>query len=191
MTLLVRAVLLAMGALVVGAILVLSGVVPIKASSGHWRITAAFLDFAKTRSVSTHSWGIKPPQPLDDQALILGGAAHYESACLVCHGAPGRRGTFVTGAMTPPPPELTGRIRRWTQGELFTIVKHGIKLTGMPAWPVQQRDDEVWAMVAFLRRLPELDAAAYGRLVYGESESGHAPPALARIGDASPPVAVQ
>ena len=39
------------------------------------------------------------------------------------------------------------------------IVKHGIKFTGMPAWAAQQRDDEVWAMVAFLRRLPSLDGA--------------------------------
>jgi cytochrome c553 len=64
---------------------------------------------------------------------------------------------------------LTGRLARWTPEELFSIVKHGIKFTGMPAWPAQQRDDEVWAMVAFLRRMPQLDAAAYRRLAYGET----------------------
>jgi cytochrome c553 len=71
-------------------------------------------------------------------------------------------------AMTPRPPELTPRLARWTPQELFSIVKHGIKFTGMPAWPVQQRDDEVWAMVAFLRRMPQLDGAAYRTLVFGE-----------------------
>ena len=70
------------------------------------------------------------------------------------------------GAMTPPPPELTPRLSRWRPQDLFSIVKHGIKFTGMPAWPAQQRDDEVWAMVAFLRRMPELNAAAYRDLVY-------------------------
>ena len=39
----------------------------------------------------------------------------------------------------------------------------------MPAWPSQQRDDEVWAMVAFLQKLPGLDEAGYRRLVHGES----------------------
>jgi cytochrome c553 len=157
-----------MGALMVAAVMVVSGVVPIKASSGHWWITAVFLDFAKTRSVSTHAWGIEAP-PLDDEALVLRGAGHYESACLPCHGGPGRKLPPVMAAMTPPPPELTTRLTRWTPEQLFSIVKHGIKFTGMPAWPVQQRDDEVWAMVAFLRRMPQLDAAAYRRLAYGDA----------------------
>jgi cytochrome c553 len=47
-------------------------------------------------------------------------------------------------------------------------VKHGLKFTGMPAWPSQQRDDEVWAMVAFLITLPQLGADEYRRLVNGE-----------------------
>jgi cytochrome c553 len=49
--------------------------------------------------------------------------------------------------------------------ELFYIVKHGVKFTGMPAWPAPTRDDEVWAMVAFLRRLPGLEPEAYRQLV--------------------------
>ena len=151
------------GAAAVAAIAVLSGIVPIKASSGHWPITAAFLDFAKTRSVSTHSWGIRAPA-LDDAGLVSKGAGHYEIACQPCHGGPGRPIPPVVGAMTPPPPALGARLARWSPEELFSIVKHGIKFTGMPGWPVQQRDDEVWAMVAFLRRLPALDAAAYQRL---------------------------
>jgi cytochrome c553 len=48
----------------------------------------------------------------------------------------------------------------------------GVKFTAMPAWPSARRDDEVWAMVAFLRRLPGLDAAAYQRLVRGDEVAG-------------------
>ena len=158
---------MATGAIVVGAALLISGVVPIGASSGHWTITAALLDFAKTRSVATHSWGINPPS-LGDDMLVLRGGGHYESACVACHGGPGRSIPPVMMAMTPSPPLLADRIARWAPEELFSIVKHGIKFTGMPGWPVQQRDDEVWAMVAFLRRLPDLDGAAYRRLVFGE-----------------------
>lgn len=176
---------MAVGGMMIAALLVVSGVMPIKASSGHWAITAAFLDFAKTRSVSTYSWGITAP-PLDDEAMVLRGAGHYESACLPCHGGPGRSIPPVVAAMTPPPPELTGQIRRWAPEELFSIVKHGIKFTGMPAWPVQQRDDEVWAVVAFLRRMPSLDGAAYRRLVEGELDTTRVPQDPVRAGEEAP-----
>jgi cytochrome c553 len=177
---------MAAGALVIAAFGVLSGIVPIKASSGHWGITAAFLDFAKTRSVATYSWGIRAPG-LDDDSLVLKGAGHYETACLPCHGGPGRDIPPVMTAMTPAPPALNEqRLGRWSPEELFVIVKHGIKFTGMPGWPVQQRDDEIWAMVAFLRRLPALDATAYRQLVYGDVP--HTELASGGTVDATPPV---
>jgi hypothetical protein len=136
-------------AITAGVLLLISGIVPIKASSGHWKITAFILDFAKVRSVSTHSWGITPP-PLEDDLLITRGAAHYENGCVPCHGGPGRVIPPVMAAMLPTPPELRQRLSRWRPEELFSIVKHGIKFTGMPPWPAQERDDEVWAVVAFL-----------------------------------------
>jgi len=71
--------------------------------------------------------------------------------------------------MTPPPPHLSKRIAEWDPEQLFYIVKHGIKFTGMPAWPSQQRDDEVRAMVAFLLVLPTLDAEAYRQLAHGDT----------------------
>jgi cytochrome c553 len=74
--------------------------------------------------------------------------------------------------MTPQPPYLPPVLSKYEDAEVFYIVKHGIKFTGMPAWPAQGRDDEVWAMVAFLRALPRLDAAGYERLVRGEAAAG-------------------
>ena len=181
----------ASAALVAAALVVVSGVVPIKASSGHWAITARLLDFAKLRSVATHSLGIQAPS-LDDETLVLRGAGHYESGCYPCHGRPGTGVPPVMAAMTPAPPELTDRLSRYTPEQIFSIVKHGIKFTGMPAWPVQQRDDEVWAMVAFLRRMPDLDAAGYRRLAFGEAAivPGAEPPVPASAA-AAPPRAVQ
>jgi cytochrome c553 len=168
------------------ALVVVSGAVPIKASSGHWWITAKFLDFAKVRSVATHSWSIPEAPQLDDEALVLRGAGHYETGCFPCHGGPAGEVPPVMAAMTPPPPELSGRVARWKPEELFSIVKHGIKFTGMPAWPAQQRDDEVWAIVAFLRRMPELDAAAYRLLAYGDA-SGSGTATVPGIGETPPP----
>jgi cytochrome c553 len=159
-----------------GAAVMISGVVPIKASTGHWPITALLLDFAKLRSVATYSLGINPP-PLDDAALVLRGASHYAIGCHPCHGGPAGDIPPIMQAMTPPPPALTDGLSRYRSRELFSIVKHGIKFTGMPAWPAAQRDDEVWALVAFLRRMAQLTPGEYHRLAAG---AGGVPPATAQ-----------
>ena len=150
---------------VAAAVVLVSGVVPIRASSGHWPITERLLDFAKVQSVRTYSLGVQAP-PLDDHALVVRGAAHYAVGCEPCHGSPDVRVPPVMAAMTPAPPALSGdRLTRWQPKHLFSIVKHGIKFTGMPGWPVQQRDDEVWAVVAFVARLSRMERAEYRRLV--------------------------
>jgi len=156
--------------LVVSTLVVVSGIVPIKASSGHWPITKWFLQFSKNRSVATHSQAIEPP-PLDDPARVLRGAGHFETACARCHGSPLRDRSPVALASTPTPPKLPPLIQKREPRELFYVVKHGILFTGMPAWPAQSRDDEVWDMVAFLIQLPAMDDQAYRDLVFLESNS--------------------
>ena len=173
------------------AMVVVSGIVPIGASSGHWPITERLLDFAKVQSVKTHSLRVPSPPPLDDHAVIVRGAAHYAVGCEPCHGSPDVPVPPVMAAMTPPPPALTGeRLTRWKPKHLFSIVKHGIKFTGMPAWPVPQRDDEVWAVVAFLVRMPTMGGAEYRRLAHRDP----ADTSLAQLpsaGTLQPPQAVR
>lgn len=146
-----------------GFLFVASGIMPIKASSGHWTITAWFLNFAMRRSVITHSIGMKAPQ-LDDPGLVVKGATHYEFGCRPCHGGPHLPQPVIAAQMTPHPPHLPPEIPKWQADELFYIVKHGVKFTGMPAWPAQQRDDEIWAVVAFLLKMPKLTAEEYQKL---------------------------
>jgi cytochrome c553 len=146
----------------------LTGVVPIQASPGHWAATAYVLDLIKKRSVYTYSRFIVAPA-LDAPALIVRGAAHYESGCRPCHGSPLSPRTPLVMRMTPHPPELPARVARWDNRELFQIVKHGIKFTAMPAWLAPQRADEIWATVAFLRTLPELTPDRYRQLAFGET----------------------
>jgi len=174
------AVLLAVGGFVAAA----SGIVPIKASSGHWAITTWFLQFAKRRSVATHTVGLKTP-PLNNPDLVLQGAGHYETGCRPCHGSPDLSRPNIPQQMLPQPPDLIPAVATWEPDELFYIVKHGVKFTGMPAWPAQQRDDEVWAMVAFLLKLPQLDAKSYRQLVDGDrvvDDRDHPPAAAVSCG---------
>lgn len=163
-----HALLLALFAGVAALLFVGGGFVPIAASEGHWPVTRMLLQFAMHRSVATQSLGIQAP-PLDDPALVRKGAGHYASSCMPCHGAPGVERPVLPRAMLPEPPPLVRVMaaRQWSRPQLFWIVKHGIKYTAMPAWTTQRRDDEVWAMVAFLERLPRLSPEAFRRLAFG------------------------
>ncbi|MET0388902.1 MAG: c-type cytochrome [Polyangiales bacterium] len=175
--------LLGMVAIAVGGIALLAvtaGVVPIEASSGHWAITEKLLIFAKERTIAAHSFGRELP-PLDNPAWVLEGAGHYEGGCKPCHGSPELRHPRVPQAMLPPPPDLAEVVPHYTPAELFHIVKHGIKFTGMPAWPDQQRDDEVRSMVAFLLEYPKLDAAGYRLLVHGAASVPNPPQDMSEL----------
>lgn len=163
-----RLILSLAGVGVLGAgIAIWSGIYDVAASKGHWRPVGALLNFGMRMSVATHSRGVMVP-PLDDQALVRRGAGHFQGGCSPCHGAPGIPPNPLTRGMLPAPPELGPRIREWRPEELFRLVMHGLKYTGMPAWPALDRPDEVWAIVAFLHRLPELDVATYRNLAFGE-----------------------
>lgn len=153
-----------------GFLVAWSGLYSVAASRGHWAITTWLLHFTLRNSVETHSLGIRPPA-LDDPGLIRLGAGHFATGCAVCHGAPDTPSSVAFHHMLPKPPDLTHAADQWQAEELFWIVKNGFKFTGMPAWPAQGRDDEVWAMVAFLQALPELTPEQYGVLTGAE----HAP----------------
>lgn len=159
--------LLAVGGFLVAA----SGVIPIKASSGHWAVTEWFLRFSMKRSLATHSLGIEVPNNLTDPNLVVKGAGHYEIGCRSCHGEPGLPQPRIASRMLPMPPALAPRIRESNPKKLFYVVKHGMKFTGMPAWPSPHRDDEVWAMVAFLLKYPELGPDEYRKLVQREPKT--------------------
>jgi cytochrome c553 len=167
------------GLALAGAAVFWFGWIHIGASTGHWAITDWFLHTAMRRSVKFHSADAEVPPELDHPALIRRGAGHYETGCAPCHGSPARPRGPVPREMTPEPPGLAGRIDEWEPRHLYWIVKHGVKFTGMPAWPALSRDDEAWAVAAFLLAMPEMTAEEYQRLAYGEAwEELPAPGAL-------------
>lgn len=155
----VVAALAAVGGLLIAA----SGRVSVAASGGHSAPVAWFLHFTMRRAVRVQAAEIDAPT-LDDPALPTAAAVHFDRECALCHGSPRNPGLRTLGGSTPPPPALRDHVGQWRPRELFWIVLHGIKYTGMPSWPALEREDEVWMMVALLQRLPTLDAAAYDRL---------------------------
>lgn len=157
----------AVGIALAGLIFAWSGAYNVAASRGHFAVVELVLHFIMRNSVETHALAVPAPPPLDNPALQILGAGHFHRGCAPCHGAPGQRLNATAQKMLPPPPDLSDTAERWRDRELFWIVKHGIKYTGMPAWATQRRDDEVWALVAFLKALPALDVRGYARLAFG------------------------
>ncbi|WP_313606172.1 c-type cytochrome [Rhizobium sp.] len=155
-----------------------SGLMSVRASTGHWAVTDWFLHWVMRNSVSVRAVATGDVPPLNDPGLVPGAAGHFETGCAVCHGSPAQPRPDSVLAMLPPPPDLKVVVPEWADAELFEIVKHGVRFTGMPAWPVQSRDDEVWSMVAFLRKLPDMDAQAYIRAsgLHGLGHAGEVSP---------------
>lgn len=143
-----------------------SGLYNVAASAGHAPWIDRFLALGMRRSVIMHSLSVERPE-LDSPGLVRLGAGHFHVGCGNCHGSPSAPGNPIYEGMLPAPPDLTRHIERWSDEQLFWIVRHGLKYAGMPAWSGAQRDDEIWAVVAFLRELPALDQSAYFALAAG------------------------
>ncbi len=165
-----RAVATLVGLAAAGMLFAWSGLFNIAASSGHWPITDWFLHWTMRNSVRTYAAVTSPDDPADHSGMVSA-AGHFANACSICHGAPGVRPAPVMQAATPPAPDLAVNAKEWSDKQLFWILQHGVKYTGMPAWAVQDRPDEVRRMVAFVRRLPGMTAAQYDALV-AEADPG-------------------
>jgi len=83
---------------------------------------------------------------------VATGLAHYRENCVMCHGAPGVAGGELARGLNPPAPALQDpNSQDLTDGELFWTIKHGVRMSGMPAFGPAHSDDEIWALVAFVR----------------------------------------
>lgn len=153
------------------AALVLSGSYDIGADRPHWALTERVIDVLRDRSIERHADGITVPD-LDDPQRIRRGAEHYAEMCTSCHLAPGLHGTELREGLYPQPPDLS------THGvhdpaEAFWVIKHGVKLTAMPAWGRSHDDAAIWDMVAFVRQLPKMDQATFEAMAGRAADDGH------------------
>ena len=116
------------------------------------------------RSVQVRGLDLAVP-PLDEPARLVRGAACFRAHCVQCHGAPGVAPARMARSMQPVPGSLIDAARRWRPEEMYLITRDGIKMSGMPAWGLHLDEEELWATVAFLGRLPALSPAAYASAV--------------------------
>ena len=161
--------------LVTGSLLVLLGVAAVAICAGLYNIAADvphpqpvywLYETIRDRSVAARARDIVVPTDLNDSSRISKGAGQYAEMCSGCHLAPGMKRTEISRGLYPRAPELR-RQTNLTPAEQFWIVKHGVKMSGMPAWGVTHDDDLLWDVVAFVRQLPELTPEQYETLVKG------------------------
>jgi hypothetical protein len=158
--------------IVAGAVFVWSGRYNVSADSKHWAVTEWVLETVRERSIETASEGIRVPENFSDDSYYKQGAGNYQAMCSECHLAPGKSNTELRMGLYPLPPDLT-KTALEDPAETFWIVKHGLKMTGMPAWGASHADEDIWHMAAFVHKLRGMDAATYQALVdqYGGSHS--------------------
>jgi mono/diheme cytochrome c family protein len=151
---------LAVIAFISGVVVMFSGLINVAATNPHHPVTNFILSTTMDHSVRAHAKGITAP-PLDDPRMIMDGFRHYREMCVGCHLAPGIDSTEISEGLMPRPPRLQQEVEEWTPEELFWVTKNGVKLTGMPAWGPTHSDARMWAIVAFLEKLPHLTAEQY------------------------------
>lgn len=153
------AALAALGAVMAAAV-VFGGLYDVSSTRQHWQITHTVMETAMRQSVRLRARSIDEP-PLADQSMALRGAACFRDKCVQCHGAPGVSQGDIGKSMQPIPGPLVDARQHWRARELYWVTKHGIKMSGMPAWEYRLTDAELWDVVAFLQALPDLNATQY------------------------------
>lgn len=153
------------------SIFIYMGVYNIGADVPHSKLVSSTLAELRERAVANHSRHVRPPADLEDPKRVAAGAALYNEMCTGCHLGPGLAKSELSQGLYPSAPELAlGNDR--SAAEQFWIIKHGVKMSGMPAWGKTHDDQLIWNMVAFIRQLPELSPEQYKEAVANAPE-GH------------------
>ena len=184
------AVLAVIVAVVFAAIGVYSGLFNVAADEPHWGVTHWIIENLRERSIESRSDDIEVAANLDDAKVIAAGAGEYAEMCTGCHLAPGMKNSEMSTGLYPKPPNLTEHGAHRSPAQQFWIIKHGLKMSGMPAWGLTHDDERIWSMVAFVRKLPGLTPAAYQELIES-GEGGHHHDEMEQVDGAAKEVSVE
>ncbi|MHB1947898.1 MAG: c-type cytochrome [Gammaproteobacteria bacterium] len=132
----------------------------------HW-----LADTTRKRSIAVRAVEIKAPSNLNDPAVLMEGSNHYQEMCVECHRAPGLTDSETSKGLNPSPPNFSQmKNLDLSPAEIFWIIKNGIRMTGMPSWGVTHDDEKIWALTAFVRKLPHMTPAEY-QAITGKTKS--------------------
>jgi mono/diheme cytochrome c family protein len=115
----------------------------------------------RTASINRHATD-QPPANINDAQMVQAGAKAFDKhGCANCHGAPGVPWQKYSEGLHPDPPDLKEVVDH-TPAQLFWVIKNGINMTGMPSFALADaKDEEIWAIAAFIKKLPTVSEADY------------------------------
>src|SRR5262249_38148162 len=149
----------------------------------HWALVKV-----RTASIERHATD-QPPANFNEPAQVQAGARKYaELGCTTCHGAPGVTWAKFSEGLHPDPPDLKEVAGEITPPQLFRVIKNGINRPGRPGFAAPgAKDDELWAVVAFVKALPNVKEADYKAWTAPPAAPAAAPPAPPPAPSAAPP----
>ncbi|QOC23941.1 cytochrome c [Wenzhouxiangella sp. AB-CW3] len=151
----------------------LSGRMNVSADGTHWPITDRVLETVRVNSVARHAGDVSPDLPdLADTDLLHEAVVGFEDMCAACHTPPGGSPTAMAQGLNPPATDLAEAARERSPAELFWVTKHGIRMTGMPAWGPTHADAELTPVVALITRFPDFADDDYENLLAAAREAG-------------------
>lgn len=149
---------------------ILTGAYDVAADDRHetpvdWALTTTMRNSVQMRASDIDTPRLTP-------AMIAAGAPEYKAMCQHCHGGVGVERNEWSHGMRPKPPALAGDADRWKPREIFWIVRHGIKMTGMPSFGGSHDDRALWNIAAFVNALPTMSAEEYAAFPSAHGAAG-------------------
>jgi mono/diheme cytochrome c family protein len=149
------------GAIIAGAGLIYLRSTGLSARAEPGRLETAVAKGARRFAIPSDVQARRNPIALSPDALA-DGMGHYADHCAVCHANDGSGNTEMGKGLFPKAPDMRlPTTQNLSDGELFYIIEHGIRFTGMPGWSTgtQEGEESSWRLVLFLRHLPQLTPA--------------------------------
>lgn len=150
-----------------GAAFIYSGAYDVAATAPDASATQWALNTAMIQSVKSRAGSVQAPDQFTEEQ-VRNGFTEFSEMCVACHGAPGKERGEIGKGLNPRPPKLSKASEFWSASELFWIVKHGVKMTGMPAFGPTHTDDRIWSIVALLKQLPTMTPEQYDQMEQAE-----------------------
>jgi thiosulfate dehydrogenase len=120
------------------------------------RIESMYMGSAMDHYAERHAPRVQNPIQLTE-ANLVDGVRLYKSNCAVCHGGPDKPISNVGLGFNPPVPQFLKEAPDMPENENYWIIRHGIKMTGMPAWDKVLSDTDIWKVTTFLSMMGGLD----------------------------------
>jgi mono/diheme cytochrome c family protein len=144
---------LSLTVILVGALMIKMGLVPINADAAPSTLERKIIPLAVRASVARRSSEQAGGAALTTDDDPGAGVEIYKEMCAQCHGQLNGRASVLGASFYPPAPQLPGHGTSYTDAEVFWIVKHGIRNTSMPAWRNLLSDEDIGQVAAFIKRM--------------------------------------